>query len=368
MEKLKERIGIDKTVICEIAIKAIDKEKLRKKSLQDGIYINFIENEKSPIVTKNGICISELEIKDDSIGRLLIKHKQNNLTKKEMIICRMELLISGIKSNLQNLNANEYKSRVAQVFEKLEVEYGIVIDSTDVSLKEIEINCTFKLQENWNKYRAALLLIAKNMPERYGNRNEVKFMSWQSVTSSGTVLENIHLKNKTTELKIYNKSKQIKDTYPDVNCDDNLIRIEYKIKDKRMIKSNFGSRKVADITDEKINKLFRKYWQRDVVIPYLQWRDQNRNELFAKAKEHMSTDIHWVSNFVRDCRQIEAKRGLPLLFDVDDMRIVFRKLEPNNLKSAGNKFRRFRKRMEFESDLIGNSKRIKEIIYRIEEL
>lgn len=79
MEKLKERIGIDKTVICEIAIKAIDKEKLRKKSLQDGIYINFIENEKSPIVTKNGICISELEIKDDSIGRLLIKHKQNNL-------------------------------------------------------------------------------------------------------------------------------------------------------------------------------------------------------------------------------------------------------------------------------------------------
>ena len=31
MEKLKERIGIDKTVICEIAIKAIDKEKLQGK-------------------------------------------------------------------------------------------------------------------------------------------------------------------------------------------------------------------------------------------------------------------------------------------------------------------------------------------------
>ena len=368
MEKLKERIGIDKTVICEIAIKKIDKDKLRKKSLQDGIYVNFVENEKSPIITQDGICVSELEIKDDSIGRLLIKHKQNNLTKKEMIICRMELLISGTKSNLQNLNADEYKSRVAQVFKKLENEYGIIIDSTDVSLKEIEINCTFKLQENWNKYRAALLLIAKNMPERYGNKNEVKFMSWQSVTSSGMILENVHLKNKTTELKIYNKSKQIKDTYPDVQCDDDLIRIEYKIKDKRMIKSNFGSRRVSDITDDKINKLFRKYWQRDVVIPYLQWRDQNRNELFEKAKEHMSTDMHWVSNFIRDSRQIEANRDLPLLFDIDDMRVIFRKLEPDNLKSAGNKFRRFRKRMEFESDLIGNTKRIKEVIYRIEEL
>ena len=48
--------------------------------MQDGIYINFIENEKSPIVTKNGICISELEIKDDSKVTMIIVTANDLLT------------------------------------------------------------------------------------------------------------------------------------------------------------------------------------------------------------------------------------------------------------------------------------------------
>ena len=70
----------------------------------------------------------------------------------------------------------------------------------------------------------------------------------------------------------------------------------------------------------------------------------------------------------RECRQYEAVNGLPILFDIDDMLKVFRELESKKGRNAKRKFDKFKKQAIYESDLVGNTTRVKEIISKIMDM
>ena len=207
---LNERIGIDRSTLFDFLIKAIDKKKLKTAALQEGRYASITYDDESP-------CgIGHLVVKDEQIGRVKVSYQKNNLTGKQQLVSTLEMTVNtGTNNNLQNLDTHEYQRRIVEVFSLLESVYGITADHTSIRVKKLEINATFFLDESYDKYQKAILLLMMNVPpSRYGTGrgNKVKVATWEEACAeqSKSSLETSLVKNSSVELKIYNKAKHLR--------------------------------------------------------------------------------------------------------------------------------------------------------------
>ena len=371
---LVERIGIDKSALFDFLIQEVDTEKIEnhaKQGKNGKSYTKIVYDDNSPIELPNGKRVGKLVIKDQYIGKLTVSFERNNLNGGEYVNSSLELMVSGGNNNLQNLNTMEYQARIIDVFQVLAEEYGVIADYSTIKIKKLELNATFYLKEAYEKYKQPILLLMRNVPpKRYGNNkgnNAVKYATWHeaNIGTSEDKLETALVKNSSIELKIYNKGKHLKDIGELDKLDKDIMRVEYTIKDKRILENAFGDNLVVSLTDEKINGLFKKYFNRDVVTRYYQWAAENHRQLVDLTKKHKELYQKWTGSFFRECRQYEATNGLPILFDINDMEKVFRELEPKSGRNAGKKFKKFKKQAIYETDLVGNTARVKEIISKI---
>lgn len=374
---LIERIGIDRSALFDFQIIGVDTEKIEKhvKQGKNGrSYTKIVYDDKSPIELPNGKRIGKLVIKNQYIGKLTVSFERNNLDGEEYVNSSLELMVSGGNHNLQNLNTMEYQARIIDVFQVLAEEYGVEADYSTIKIKKLELNATFFLNEAYEKYKQPVLLLMRNVPpKRYGTNkgnNAVKYATWHeaNIGTSEDKLETALVKNSSIELKIYNKGKHLKDIGELDELEKDIMRVEYTIKDRRILENAFGDNLVVSLTDEKINALFKKYFNRDVVTRYYQWAADNHRQLVELTKKHRELYQKWTGNFFRECRQYEATNGLPILFDINDMEKVFRELEPKSGRNASRKFKKFKKQAIYENDLVGNTARVKEIISKIMDM
>ena len=374
---LVERIGIDRSALFDFLIQEVDTEKIEnhaKQGKNGKSYTKIVYDDNSPIELPNGKRVGKLVIKDQYIGKLTVSFERNNLNGGEYVNSSLELMVSGGNNNLQNLNTMEYQARIIDVFQVLAEEYGVIADYSTIKIKKLELNATFYLKEAYEKYKQPILLLMRNVPpKRYGNNkgnNAVKYATWHeaNIGTSEDKLETALVKNSSIELKIYNKGKHLKDIGELDKLDKDIMRVEYTIKDKRILENAFGDNLVVSLTDEKINGLFKKYFNRDVVTRYYQWAAENHRQLVDLTKKHKELYQKWTGSFFRECRQYEATNGLPILFDINDMEKVFRELEPKSGRNAGKKFKKFKKQAIYETDLVGNTARVKEIISKIMDM
>lgn len=374
---LVERIGIDRSALFDFLIQEVDTEKIEnhaKQGKNGKSYTKIVYDDNSPIELPNGKRVGKLVIKDQYIGKLTVSFERNNLNGGEYVNSSLELMVSGGNNNLQNLNTMEYQARIIDVFQVLAEDYGVIADYSTIKIKKLELNATFYLKEAYEKYKQPILLLMRNVPpKRYGNNkgnNAVKYTTWHeaNIGTSEDKLETALVKNSSIELKIYNKGKHLKDIGELDKLDKDIMRVEYTIKDKRILENAFGDNLVVSLTDEKINGLFKKYFNRDVVTRYYQWAAENHKQLVEMTKKHRELYQKWTGSFFRECRQYEATNGLPILFDINDMEKVFRKLEPKSGRNASKKFNKFKKQAIYETDLVGNTDRVKEIISKIMDM
>ena len=374
---LVERIGIDRSALFDFLIQEVDTEKIEnhaKQGKNGKSYTKIVYDDNSPIELPNGKRVGKLVIKDQYIGKLTVSFERNNLNGGEYVNSSLELMVSGGNNNLQNLNTMEYQARIIDVFQVLAEDYGVIAHYSTIKIKKLELNATFYLKEAYEKYKQPILLLMRNVPpKRYGNNkgnNAVKYATWHeaNIGTSEDKLETALVKNSSIELKIYNKGKHLKDIGELDKLDKDIMRVEYTIKDKRILENAFGDNLVVSLTDEKINGLFKKYFNRDVVTRYYQWAAENHRQLVDLTKKHKELYQKWTGSFFRECRQYEATNGLPILFDINDMEKVFRELEPKSGRNAGKKFKKFKKQAIYETDLVGNTARVKEIISKIMDM
>ena len=374
---LVERIGIDRSALFDFLIQEVDTEKIEnhaKQGKNGKSYTKIVYDDNSPIELPNGKRVGKLVIKDRYIGKLTVSFERNNQNGGEYVNSSLELMVSGGNNNLQNLNTMEYQARIIDVFQVLAEDYGVIADYSTIKIKKLELNATFYLKEAYEKYKQPILLLMRNVPpKRYGNNkgnNAVKYATWHeaNIGTSEDKLETALVKNSSIELKIYNKGKHLKDIGELDKLDKDIMRVEYTIKDKRILENAFGDNLVVSLTDEKINGLFKKYFNRDVVTRYYQWAAENHRQLVDLTKKHKELYQKWTGSFFRECRQYEATNGLPILFDINDMEKVFRELEPKSGRNAGKKFKKFKKQAIYETDLVGNTARVKEIISKIMDM
>lgn len=362
---LIERIGIDKSRLNNIFIKDIDETKINQHQHRDENREIVIEYGDTPVILQSGRCLRRLKIKDERIGLLSFRYGKRT-DGKTHATCSLQLLATNNSNNLQNLTVQNYKKRVVEAFELITRTYGIVLDYSQAKIKSLEVNATFRLQDDFGKYEKVILMMIRNVPQVYKDKrsNSLKYHIWREAAKDYDKLETVLAKNQSVELKIYNKLKQLKDTGAISNiAENNVMRIEYTFKNASTLKSRFGANTVNALSDEALINMFKWYFVRDIVKPWEKWQKDNKHALCHIASKYMQSGSDWKQNFFRECREFESTHGLPVLFDVCDMQPVFRLLDKS--KNANRKFQRFKKSAKFETDLIGNTKRMQEVINKV---
>ncbi len=368
---LQERIGIDRTVLYDFEVLEVDERKLEKAIGEENRIIQLEFNEESPIrVHVDGELrgLDTLFIQDDMIGQLSVKLSRN-MKNRTAVIANLKLTVSYGTNNLQNLNTKEYKDRIDNVFEYLATEYGVKADYEKLRIKSLELNATLYLEEPFNNYRDVIELFIRNVPKEHysGKTGGIKVGSWGEVTKEDKFYcETSYVNNQLIKLKIYNKGKHLEDI-SSLSYGDNILRIEYTFLKAESVRRQYGDNTLASLSDEVNREIFKNLFKRDIIDRFYEWKCKNQEELFLLVKKHMNEDRYWVRAFLLECAELEKKedRSLPVLFDVEDVLEVLKKIEKGNNKIAYNKFRALKKKASTNRRIRGNNKRAKEIMNKI---
>lgn len=228
------------------------------------------------------------------------------------------------KSNLQNLTVSEYHNKIKRVFQYLYEEYGITVNQQYLKFSEMEINCTFELKEEFYKYHRVLRLMMFNLPKSYKKIGQISGINKREQRIEA---ETFYRGNSSTEVKIYDKRKQLEQTVQ-FKTEKNIMRIEFKLKKSQKIKEVFKSALVSDLTDEKVNKFYYQQFNRLFEKPYRKWQIENGNQLKNMIIYHKERNKkYWKSNLLRECCNKEQVDQIPSLLDVEDLLVQVKVLD-----------------------------------------
>lgn len=357
MQELNQSIGIDKTILKEFTLDSIDMKKLQEAQKDAGnmgasAELVTIHTGQPTLINGNEIC--SIRISDNRFGEFKIKKTQDFKTGREKIHSEMKLKVSNSKNNLRSLSANEYKTRVRAMLEHFKETYGLVINTEHMRISSLELNCTFPLAEPYPLYRDAIMLLMANA------QSDGKIATWSSIRDGQLQLETSVIKNQGHELKIYDKTAHLADLRVMLDSEQSVMRIEFRFSDTRYMRIHTE----AEFTDENLSTIFSKFFRKDVLLPYQQWRAKYQRELKRLLVHHMSTTRYWQDNFLRDIRQRNKLNACPALFDLEDVRAIIYELHTKD-KNKSRRFNTFVSYCKYEHDLMGNSRRLDEILSQV---
>lgn len=359
---LIEKIGIDKTVITNFTINTLDIKYLKS------IKVDIITDDNSLLKTNDNIGIRILKLTDSYFGKLECGMTNANPKKIYMAYTKLTLSVSNY-DNLQNLSVCEYKQRINQVFKYIKDKYkiDIIYDFQTLSISYMEINATFKLNEDFYNYKRALLILMINLPINkysYKNNHTIKYKSFYEVNQNLNTakLETLWVKNSSIELIIYNKTKQLKDI-KNIVLENDYIRIEYKLKRKDSYIKVLGST-VGNLTDKKIKQFYINCIENDIFKPYENYKYKIKDIFESVLKPMLEhSERQWYRDFIRIVREYEQKNILPMIIDIEDIFPILKSYSKGNYSRCKKMV--LRKANESERDLLGVTEKINEIINKL---
>lgn len=229
---------------------------------------------------------------------------------------RMDIFVGeGSQGNLQNKMVVEYQRMIKRIFQYLYEEYGVTVRLQNLKFSEMEINCTFELKEEFYKYHRVLRLMMFNLPKSFKKLGQI---SGINKSKQRMEAETFYRGNSSTEVKIYDKKKQLEQTIH-FCLEENIMRIEFILKNSQKIKEVFDSTLVSDLTDEKINQFYYQQFIRLFLKPYRRWQIENGNQLKNMIIYHKNKNKRfWKTDLLRECSNKEQINQIPLLLDIND--------------------------------------------------
>lgn len=378
----KDRIfnyfGIDRTTLKGITIESINtKVLLQAIEYFRGTKVVRIEYTKAetPIQIHNDYYIKSVHINYDG-AVIKTSYSMQTFSGVHTVNTTLQLQIEPTGYNLKPLTIEEYRQRVIEVFKDIEDIFGIKYNYTSAVFATIEVNKTFTIDNDFNKYATALNLLYSNIPAHRFNINELKLAIWASVNTRENLKhwENIFVKSSRRILKTYDKAKQLLDTLGD-NVDKKLLylnhkvmRVEYTITDKNILQNHLNTTSVFDdkVTDTALRTLFNSFIDKDLLKPYYKWREQNTQDLIDLINHCKAINQQWRLELIRYWRAYDNAHNIPLLFDVNDLRVALLATEKNK-RTATVKLNKFKSLLakEREFNKFNNTSLLKEIIYKL---
>lgn len=292
-------IGIDKTTINGIGITSINFKKLM---VNDNV-----------IWSREGTCISiptNIPSQYQEVSYLKITDEQmfNTLSMgvkvcggKMIPYCLLELHIrSACGDNSTPLNIEAYKQMLKQIKKYIYDRYGIILNFNDIGFKELEINCTFKLNEPFKEYEYLLERLIEVAPRRYKQALAIR--------NEDRNITEIKFLNKSANLKVYDKKYQLEEAYK-IKINDDLIRIEYTFNRSQKVEDVFGTSKVNQLTDEAIRRYIVQAIENDLIKPIYKHIDEANKQLLKIARQYQKLYPRgWGKKFIADSRTLKITK------------------------------------------------------------
>lgn len=351
---------LDKAVFGGLQIVAF---KNMDRLVADGI----VEVSSSPTkyVTARGQEFTRLRIQDDFIDKMVAGSKW--IKGKKVDYCNLAVTIKNDEvGNLVCYTVDQYKAYLDQIKEYLMDQYGILVAMDGATLKEIEINRTFRLKGDFKDYKRAITVIMTNLPKPYKAQMDNK-----SAEDDGVEYESFYAKTKKTAnskryvtFKIYNKTKALEKIVPLM---DDYMRVEYCLFGPEKIKKALGTNRLVELTDERINGYFDRQIEKMIVQPYKKWKAARDKAVVDLMIEQRKKDIrHWHSNVLRLLEDQEIAKDKPVLLDIHELLSLVSQLGLSTKRASEVKGCFLKQAQKFESVFCeGDHEKIKEILEKL---
>lgn len=278
--------------------------------------MEFDNEGKNNYRLKNQKSFRWLKIEDyNMFGVLVAGTKKTKKMKQDY--ARLEIVVNDSKyANLQNISVEKYKIKVQEIFNYLDNEYGIIANIENILLRQMEINCTFRTYEEFNKYHRLIRLWMYNLPQSFKKLGQISGINRKEQRLES---EMFFRGNSLTQIKIYDKKKQLEET-KGIKLKDNVMRIELTLKKSQKITEAFQTNKLSDITDEDVYRYFYKQFLRLFELPFRKWQKENITELKRMLIKHKrKSKNYWATNLLSEARNREQMNQIPILLDINDL-------------------------------------------------
>lgn len=257
-------IGIDRLRLANVKVLYFDKMKFRANNgeynLGEGVEV--VEMKTGEIIQVNDFYINvegfATEGGDNSALQLqLSKLKGQNKWTFTLGINAPKLYKA---TNIENISNNKEVENIPQMIQKHLEKVGVYVDLGQATVSYFEVN--YNIHDE--KFENAFRLI-----------NECWKMDNKKVFSVDTKqgYESLKLKLPTREIKVYNKVKQLEDTFQ-FNIHNDVIRVEVGTSHKTTIKSILGDDKLETLINnlDKIQDFYRKVINDNMKKPYIVYK------------------------------------------------------------------------------------------------
>ena len=268
--------------------------------------------------------------------------------------------------NLSCYTVQDYLERLQEIEKHLIDTYGIHVDLSDITVREIEVNRTFRLHDDFSAYHRCITLLMANLPQYLKNQMDFK-KSWQNNVEYQTYYATSKTTNKSKRyllFKIYNKSKSVENI---VLLTDSYMRVEFRLVGSEKVKKALGTNKFVELTDQIINQYFDTQVQKLIIKPYERWRSERDKHITELMQEQREADIrHWQTNVLRIIMNEEVKQKHPLLLDISELLPLVNNLNISSKRRYEVKKNFSRQAQKFETVLCSEDhKKLQEILDKL---
>ena len=361
MNDLKQTIGIDKTELANFDVISMDLEKITG-------YSNVILERKTEMnyITQDGIEFGRLQINDNNeFGTMLIEIRKK--MGSYYVYTRMDVYVGdNYKGNLNNISVKEYKKKVQNIQIYLSNKYGVDIDISRIKIRNVEINCTFQIEDEFYKYHRPLRLVMYNLSD---DSKKTMIVEKNNKQERRLESETFCYGNARWKLKVYDKKRQLYETIG-YECDIYIMRIEITLLGLSKVREVFKSNLLEDLTDKKLQEYYICQFRKLIEQKYIKWKEQNQKWLREKIIIYKELYKNaWQRKLLSECRDLEMKHRVPIILEIEDLLKQVKLLE----NPKGRHYSRVEKEILAkcnEDDVYRqhDAKKIEEIISKVNEI
>lgn len=239
--------------------------------------------------------------------------------------CNLHTSVHRLNGNLACNTVQDYQEQVNDIQTALKGKYGVVLDTMWATVKQIEINRTIKLDDDFRWYNRVLQLIMFNLPYPFAKQMDFRKKAAGEIqcdTYYATTRKTAKSK-KYQELKIYNKSKQLQ-----FIVGEKWMRVELKIVGAAKIKKELGTNDLSELTDRQINDYFDKMMQKLIVQPYRKWQQAQQKEIKKIMLDQRKINLkRWQIGTLTRILDTEIEKQCPVALDIDQILAVVPELK-----------------------------------------
>lgn len=312
---------LDKLSFSNVLIDDVkDIENLIEKDI-----LQIYEGKKIKYLTKSGKEFSRLTVQDD-----VVRLSAGVSAQTKRGYCVMDISIADDeKGNLCCMTIAEYKEHIARVKRYLKEEYGIVIDTSCMYPKTLEVNKTFQISDKFDVYKRVFQLIMGNLAPKSHLKGHQDFKTKKKNGYEYGTFYAKSSKNKQQylEFKIYDKTASILGF---VTLEQNYVRFEFKIVGK--VKRRLKIETFEELTDELINSWFDEKIEDYIVKPLKKMHKERQKKWLAIFDQERNKGGHWVGNVLGAVLNQEIIQGYPVFLDVEEIISVVRLMHLDSKK------------------------------------